>query len=156
MKELDSIAAKTAEEVSALKKKPEAALEKRVVISGALTGITAVAVKSVGGGAMEKPVQLIVKEMLYKANSISERPDIHYRAKLSLLYANNVDGLTALIFLLGHNAGPPLSNELAKVHNAWNIHVRDASLPDTLSLTWTAQGRPPPLLLAGDALVLRP
>jgi hypothetical protein len=125
--------------VAGLKAKPEAELEKRVILSGALSGIMAVAVKSVGGGAMEKPVQLIVKEMLGKAHSISTRPDIHYRAKLALLYANNAHGLTALTFLLGHNAGPPLSNELAKVHNAWNTHVEGASLPDTLSLTWTAQ-----------------
>ncbi|UQZ88004.1 hypothetical protein C4J81_01730 [Deltaproteobacteria bacterium Smac51] len=137
--ELDSIAAKTAEQLAGLKGKPDAALEKRVVLSGSLTGIMAVAVKSVGGGAMEQPIQLIVKETLSKANAVSARPDIHYRAKLSLLYANNVHGLTALTFLLGHNAGPPLSNELAKVHNAWNTHVRDASLPDTMSLTWTAQ-----------------
>ncbi len=137
--ELDAIAAKTAEQKKGLEAKPDGALEKRVLLSGALSGVMAVAVKSVGGGAMEKPVQLIVKEMLYKANSISERPDIHYRAKLSLLYANNVDGLTALIFLLGHNAGPPLSNELAKVHSSWKDHLEDANLPDALSLTWTAQ-----------------
>lgn len=139
--ELDSIAAKTAQEVAGLKAKPEADLEKRVVLSGALASIMAVAVKSVGGGAMEQPTQLIVKEMLAKARAVSERPDIHYRAKLSLLYANHAQGLTALIFLLGHNAGPPLSHELAKVHNAWNSHLREASLPDTLSLTWTAQGQ---------------
>lgn len=137
--ELDSIAAKTAEQLKAAAAKPDGALESRVVLSGALSGIMAVAVKSVGGGAMEQPIQLIVKEMLSKANSISARPDIHYRAKLSLLYVNNVEGLTALTFLLGHNAGPPLSSELARVHSSWNDHVEDASLPDILGLTWTAQ-----------------
>ncbi len=136
--ELDSITAETAEQLEGLGAKPDGILEKRVVLSGVLTGIMAVAVKSVGGGAMEQPIQLIVKKMLSKANKISARPDIHYRAKLYLLYVNNVQGLTALTFLLGHNAGPPLSGELAKVHSSWNDHVEDANLPDTLSLTWTA------------------
>ncbi len=136
--ELEAIIAETAEQLEGLGAKPEGALEKRAVLSGGLTGIMAVAVKSVGGGAMEQPIQLIVKEMLSRANAISARPDIHYRAKLYLLYVNNVQGLTALTFLLGHNAGPPLSGELAKVHSAWNAHVENANLPDTLSLTWTA------------------
>lgn len=136
--ELGSIIAKTAEQLEGLGAKPEGVLEKRVVLSGGLTSIMAVAVKSVGGGAMEQPIQLVVKEMLSRANTISARPDIHYRAKLYFLYVNNVQGLTALTFLLGHNAGPPLSGELAKVHSAWNAHVEDANLPDTLSLTWTA------------------
>jgi hypothetical protein len=110
-----------------------------VVISGALVSLMSVMVGAVGGGVMEQPTRDIMANVVTKADYISKRPDIHYRAKLSFLYANNVQGLGALIFLLGQNAGPPLSAELAVIHGTLNQYGDDLSLPETQSLTWAAQ-----------------
>lgn len=137
--EVEAIAAKTDEQLGTLAPKPESEVERDTALAGALASLMAVTVKSVGGGAMEQPIQIIVKEMVARANGTTDRPDLHYRGKMSLLYANNVQGLTDLTFLLGHNAGPPLSDELARVHNDWSRHLAEASLPAALSLTWTAQ-----------------
>ena len=139
--ELDQVVDKTEEQLAALEGKPDAYLEKRVVLSGAMVSLMSVMVRAVGGGSMEQPVQGILSNVVTKADHISKRPDVHYRAKLSLLYANNIQGLTALVFLLGQNAGPPLSTELAVVHGTLNQYSLDLSLPDIISLTWVAQAQ---------------
>jgi len=141
LSELEEIMDKTEEQFAALEGKPDVVPEKRVVISGALVGLMSVIVRAVGGGSMEQPVQGIMSNVVTKADHISKRPDIHYRAKLSLLYANNIQGLTALVFLLGQNAGPPLSAELAVVHGTLNQYGSDLSLPDIMSMTWVAQAQ---------------
>lgn len=139
--EMEQIVNKTDEQLSALDGKPDALQEKRVTVSGALVSLMSVMVGAVGGGSMEQPVRGILNNVVTKADYISKRPDIHYRAKLSLLYANNIQGLTALVFLLGQNAGPPLSSELAVIHGTMNQHSADLNLPDALSLTWVAQAQ---------------
>jgi hypothetical protein len=141
LEELEKLSAKTAESLLNFGDKVDGGLERRVIISGALASVTSLAVRSVGGGAMEQPVQVVIKDMINKANGISERPDAHYRAKLSLLYANNAQGLTSLVFLLGHNAEPALNRELAAVRNAWNRHSAGGALPDATSLSWAAQAQ---------------
>jgi hypothetical protein len=141
LEELEKLSAKTAETLLNFGDKADGGLERRVIISGALAGVTSLAVRSVGGGAMERPAQLVIKDMINKANDISERPDAHYRAKLSLLYANNAQGLTSLVFLLGHNAEPALNRELTAVRGAWNRHGAGGALPDAMSLSWAAQAQ---------------
>lgn len=139
--ELDQVVATTEEQFAALEGKEDVLPEKRVILSGALVSLMSVLAKTVGGGSMEQPAQRILSNVVTKADHISKRPDIHYRAKLSLLYANNIQGLTAFIFLLGQNAGPPLSSDLAVLHSNLNQYGSGLNLPDVMSLTWVAQAQ---------------
>lgn len=140
-RDLRSIAEQTRKKLATLTDHPELNLEKRVLWSAALVGLASVAVRSLGGGTLARPVERIMKDLVARAEAVDRRSDLHYRAKLSLLYINNLQGFTALIFLLGRNAGPPLSRELAALHGMLNKYGPRRSLPDALSLTWTAQAQ---------------
>ena len=139
--EWQQIREKTKQQLALLNGKPESSLEKRVLLSGALVSLSSVAVRSVGGGSMTRPVRQIITELMEKSKNVNQRSDLHYRAKLSLLYAGNLQGLTALTFLLGMNAGPPLSGDLATLHGTLNKYGPGSSLPQATSLTWTAQAQ---------------
>ena len=139
--ELKHIQKKTRKEILGLDGKPDAAFETRVVLSGSLASVVGVAVRSLGGGTMRQPVRRILEDMVARSEAVNHRPDIHYRAKLSFLYSGNLSGLTAMIFLLGQSAGPPLSQEIAVLHGALNKYGPGSSLPSALSLTAVAQAQ---------------
>lgn len=140
-KELTQIENQTQRQLQALSDREDPDLEKRVVLSGALVSLASVATRSLGGAPMEEPVAALLQALVLKSGEIQKRSDLHYRAKLSLLYANNLKGLTTLVFLLGQTAGPPLSRELALIHRSLNQYGQGHSLPYANSLVWVAQAQ---------------
>jgi len=90
---------------------------------------------------MRQPVRQVLADMVARSEAVNQRQDIHYRAKLSFLYAGNLSGLTAMIFLLGQSAGPPLSQEMAALHGTLNKYGPGSSLPSAMSLTAVAQAQ---------------
>ncbi len=138
-KELTQIDSQTQRQLQALADRED--LEKRVILSGALVSLASVAIRSLGGAPMEEPVGALLQALVVKSGEIQKRSDLHYRAKLSLFYANNLKGLTSLIFLLGQTAGPPLSRELALIHRSLNQYGQGHSLPYANSLVWVAQAQ---------------
>lgn len=139
--ELAQIADEAGRRLVELESLPGSIPEEQVVLSGALAGMMGILVKVVGGAAMEESVNLILKDMALKAEVVESRQDLHYRGRNALTYAGNLQGLTSLVFLLGRNAGPPLSRDLAKVHGSLNRHGAGKKLPDAICLTWTAQAQ---------------
>jgi hypothetical protein len=138
---LTEIQNQTRDRLAALSGQNDIGLEKRVVLSGALVSLASVTVRSLGGAPMEQPVNVILNNLTLKIEETNQRIDLHYRAKMTLLYTANIKGLTALIFLLGQNAGPPLSGELAIIHRSLNQYGQDHNLPYANSLTWVAQAQ---------------
>ncbi len=139
--EWQRIREKTKRQLTEMSQKTDSVLEKKVILSGALVGLSSIIVRSVGGGPMTRPVREKISELMDNAQEINKRPDLHYRAKLSLLYAGNLQGLTAMTFILGMNAGPPLSEKLAILHGTLNKYGPGSSLAQALGLTWTAQAQ---------------
>ncbi|MDR0881780.1 MAG: hypothetical protein LBP55_04475 [Candidatus Adiutrix sp.] len=139
--ELRRIDRQTLDKINLLLGRPEVRLEKRVILSGALAALVSVAVRSLGGGPTGPLVRRIIQGLISQAEEVSGRSELHYRARLSLLYVGNLQTLTALVLLLGQSAGPPLSQELAALHRSLNEHGPGLGLPDAVGLIWTAQAQ---------------
>ena len=139
--ELNSIQFETASQLADLDDRPDNGPEKRVILSGALASLMGVAVKSIGGATTTESVRLIMEDTVAKARAVGFRTDLHFRGRMSLLYAANLQSLTSLTFLLGRDTGPPLNRELAVIHSGLNQHGPDGGLPRAICLTWTAQAQ---------------
>jgi|GEM_PF-3370197 hypothetical protein len=131
----------TRDKLDRLTNQPQREMEKRVILSGALVGLATVAVRSLGGNLLSPQVEDLVRQWLARSESLSRRSDLHYRAKLQLMYIDNLRRLTALIFVLGRQAGPPLSRELALLHGNLNLYGPKRGLPEAQSLIWAAQAQ---------------
>lgn len=139
--ELASIKSETYSQLAALEGRSDDGPEKKVILSGALTSLMGLAVRSIGGGPTGESVRLIMKDTVVKARTIGFRTDLHFRGRMSLLYAANIQSLASLMFLLGRDAGPPLNRELAVIHANLNKYGPDGGLPRAMCLTWTAQAQ---------------
>jgi hypothetical protein len=53
----------------------------------------------------------ITEDMLNRAEIIAIRRDIHYRARLDLLYLNNVQSLASMLFLIAESPNSPFASE---------------------------------------------
>lgn len=131
----------TRAKLARLTRQPQRELEKRVVLSGALVALATVAVRSLGGNILGPQMEGLVRDWLERSEALSRRSDLHYRARLQLLYIGNLRRLTALIFVLGRQAGPPLSRELALLHGHLNLYGPKRGLPGAQSLIWAAQAQ---------------
>lgn len=131
----------TRHKLARLEGQPQRALEKRVVLSGALVALATVAIRSLGGNLLNPQMEGLVKDWLERTELLSRRVDLHYRARLQLLYIGNLRRLTALVFILGRQAGPYLGRELAQLHGNLNLYGPKRGLPGAQSLIWAAQAQ---------------
>lgn len=131
----------TRDKLARLDGQPQRALEKRVVLSGALVALATVAIRSLGGNLLNPQMEGLVNDWLERTEILSRRVDLHYRARLQLLYIGNLRRLTALVFILGRQAGPPLGRELAQLHGNLNTYGPKRGLPGAQSLIWAAQAQ---------------
>jgi hypothetical protein len=85
----------------------------------------------------------IVTRLVEKAKKASDRKDVHYQARMELLYFNNAQAVARTHFLLASSPSSPLASEAKSLEAAWDEHLKAAnnSLADQISLTWltTAQ-----------------
>lgn len=131
----------TRNKLARLGEQPQQALEKRVILSGALVALATVAIRSLGGNLLNPQMEGLVKNWLERTEILSRRVDLHYRARLQLMYISNLRRLTALIFIFGRQAGPSLSRELAQLHGNLNLYSPKRGLPGAQSLIWAAQAQ---------------
>jgi len=84
----------------------------------------------------------IMEDMLNRADIISYRKDIHYQARMDLLYLNNAQSMTSMNFLLARLIKPMLK-EAETVESAWLSHINeeDNQVSDQISLTWVANAQ---------------
>lgn len=131
----------TGDKLARLTNQPQRELEKRVILSGALVSLATVGIRSLGGNLLSPQLEGLVRDWVERAETLSRRSDLHYRARLQLLYISNLRHLTALVFVLGRQAGPPLSRELAMLHGNLNHYGPKRGLPGAQSLIWAAQAQ---------------
>jgi hypothetical protein len=118
---------------------PDAFLEKEALSRG-LMGLGSIIIHSFGPEPSET-AELILATVTEETRALSRRKDIHFRARLALIYAAQVQALTEILFLLGPAAGPPLHPALEEIKAALEKSGADPRLPTTLSLLWTAQAQ---------------
>ncbi|MDR2353992.1 MAG: hypothetical protein LBF22_12740 [Deltaproteobacteria bacterium] len=86
-------------------------------------------------------VEDIVADLVNQAEVIASRRDIHLKARLDLLYQNNVSNLTKMLFLLAKSPRSPLLQEdiLALEDSLEELTtVTNPELPNKISLTMVA------------------
>ncbi|MDR1110459.1 MAG: hypothetical protein LBP92_07145, partial [Deltaproteobacteria bacterium] len=81
--------------------------EAKVFWSNRLTALA-----SIMGGLGARPGQRgelddLVEDLLNRAEVVARRTDIHYQAKMELLYLNNAQSLTLILFLMAKADGSP-------------------------------------------------
>jgi hypothetical protein len=114
--------------------------EEKVLWSNRLCTLTTI----LGGMVLSAPrkdeLDNIVEDLLNRAEVVAARTDIHYQAKMELLYLNDAQGLTSILFLLAGAAGSPVAREAAQLEELWRGHVSQpgTQVSDMLSLTWVA------------------
>jgi hypothetical protein len=70
----------------------------------------------------------ILEDLLNRADIISSRRDIHYQAKMDILYLNNVQSLTNMFFLLSTLPESSIHEVATNLKNEWDLSLRDQAL----------------------------
>jgi hypothetical protein len=85
----------------------------------------------------------VVEDMLNRAEVISRRTDVHYQARMELLYLNNSQSLARMLFLMGKSPSSPVVAEAEALERAWLKHLADGAAPvsDLSSVTWVANAQ---------------
>jgi hypothetical protein len=85
----------------------------------------------------------IIEDMLNRADIIAHRKDIHYQARMDLLYLNNAQSMTAMNILLARSTRSPIIKEAEMVESAWLSHIseEDNQVSDQISLTWVTNAQ---------------
>jgi hypothetical protein len=82
----------------------------------------------------------IMDDLLNRAEIIAARKDVHYQARLDLLYLNNVQSLTGMFFLLSALPDSSIREVATQMENELEIALRDPDLKvsDKISLSLVA------------------
>ena len=140
--ELRSVRAEAIDKLKAVRDKPGAVWEKKNIIAEALARQISATANALGGAPMRRPTGEIMARLADKTGEISKRTDLHYRARMRLLYLAYLRELTSLTFLVGLSAGPPLSGQMASIHAELNRQGPAlASETHSEGLLWTAQAQ---------------
>jgi hypothetical protein len=82
----------------------------------------------------------IMEDLLNKAEIIAARKDVHYQARLDLLYLNNVQSLTGMFFLLSTQSDSDIREEAILMEAELDAALRDPDLKvsDKIALSLVA------------------
>jgi hypothetical protein len=107
--------------------------------------ISAIAASLVKVKAVEQNQALedLVADMVNRAAVVANRDDIHYLGRMNLLYLNNAQGLTSILFLLAKSEGSPFIEQAGDMEKAWREHMdqKDSQVADLVSLTWVTNAQ---------------
>ncbi|MDR1546865.1 MAG: hypothetical protein LBU12_09210 [Deltaproteobacteria bacterium] len=116
--------------------------EAKVLWSNRLCAAASALLKLAGDGRAAE-IDDLVEDMINRAEVIAQRKDVHYQARMDLLHLNNVQSLTAMMFLMADLGPASSSSEVAELKAAWLRHVGEAGsqVADLISLTWVANAQ---------------
>jgi hypothetical protein len=127
---VDSVKART---------QPAQLAEMKVFWSNRLVALYPLVVKLI---APEKEQELldVTEDLLNRAEIIASRRDIHYQARMDLLYLNNVQTLTSMFFLLSTQKDSSIRDVASIMEDDWELTTKDQNLKvaDKISLALVA------------------
>ncbi|MDR2368965.1 MAG: hypothetical protein LBF58_12830 [Deltaproteobacteria bacterium] len=93
--------------------------------------------------AQRQGVADLVEDLLNRSEVVARRTDIHYQAKMELLYLNNAQSVTRVLFLLAKDGPPNVADRAMAMERAWDNHMtkNDLRVADRVSLTWVANAQ---------------
>ncbi|MDR0621196.1 MAG: hypothetical protein LBJ61_04905 [Deltaproteobacteria bacterium] len=85
----------------------------------------------------------LVTDLLNRSEVVASRTDIHYQAKMELLYLNDAQSLTSVLFLMAKGQDSPIAEEAEIMERNWENHLNqtDLQVADRISLTWVANAQ---------------
>lgn len=139
---LRAIRSEARDKLEAVKDRPGAVWEKKTIVSEAAALLALATSRTMGGAPMRRPTDEIMARLQSRTAEIEKRTDIHYRARMRLLYQLRLRELTSLVFLMGLSAGPPISGQMAAIHAELNRNAASlVSETHSEGLIWTAQAQ---------------
>jgi hypothetical protein len=104
---------------------PAKIAEARVYWSNRIVVITSLLIKLL---SPEKAHELedILDDLLNRAEVIATRRDVHYQARMDLLYLNNVQSQSIMLFLLAKDKDSSISQSAEAMEAAWEERIADS------------------------------
>jgi hypothetical protein len=106
------------------KSQPAKIAEAKVYWSNRIVVHTSLLIKLIApekAGALED----MIDDLLNRAEVIATRRDVHYQARMDLLYLNNMQTLTGMQFLVATDKVSPISAEAATMEDSWEERIQD-------------------------------
>ncbi|MDR1658461.1 MAG: hypothetical protein LBT47_13110 [Deltaproteobacteria bacterium] len=120
-----------------LKTKPTQLAEDRVFWSNRLSTMATIVIK------LQNPDQMLelenqIVDLINRSEVISRREDIHYQARMELLYLNNAQGLASMLFLMAKSDDSPIIEQAQAMETAWQKHIEtgDSQVATQNTLAW--------------------
>jgi hypothetical protein len=85
----------------------------------------------------------LVEDLINRSEVVASRTDIHYQAKMELLYLNNAQSLSRILFLVSGEKNSPIAQTAQQMERAWLDHLdqTDLQVSDRVTLTWVANAQ---------------
>jgi hypothetical protein len=106
------------------KSKPAKIAEARVYWSNRIVVLTSLLVKLAAPDNI-KELDDIIDDLLNRAEVIASRRDVHYQARMDLLYLNNTQSLSSMLFLLATDRRSPIKQEAVDMEDSWEDRIDD-------------------------------
>jgi hypothetical protein len=113
---------------------PAQLAETKVFWSNRLVALFPLVIKTVAVSSASE-LDDIVEDLLNRAEIIASRRDIHYQARMELLYLNNVQSLANMFFLLATLPESSIREAAADIKNEWELSMRDQDLMVALKVS---------------------
>jgi hypothetical protein len=121
------------------KAEPAKLAETKVFWANRLVALFPLIVK-VTAPSKDSELEDIMDDLLNKAEIIAARKDVHFQARLDLLYLNNVQSFTSMFFLLSTLPDSAIREETIPIENELEVALRDPDLKvsDKIALSLVA------------------
>ncbi|MDR2406145.1 MAG: hypothetical protein LBE27_07240 [Deltaproteobacteria bacterium] len=124
------------------KSQPAKIAEARVYWSNRIVIMTSLLIKVLSPEKYQN-LEDIMDDLLNRAEVIATRRDVHYQARMDLLYLNNVQSISSMLFLLAKDSGSAIGESAAAMEDRWEERIADSdfqvSEKTSLSLVSNAQ-----------------
>jgi hypothetical protein len=114
--------------------------EDKVFWSNRLTALASILGGLRAKGDQRSELEDLVEDLLNRAEVVARRTDIHYQGKMELLYLNNAQAVTLILFMIAKSEGSPIAGQAKEMEEAWLKHTGPDSgqVADRIGLTWVA------------------
>ncbi|MDR2387866.1 MAG: hypothetical protein LBE80_09830 [Deltaproteobacteria bacterium] len=85
----------------------------------------------------------LIEDLINRSEVVARRTDIHYQAKMELLYLNNAQSLSRVLFLISMDKNSPIAPNAREMEEAWLDHLSqsDLKVSDRVTLTWVTNAQ---------------
>jgi hypothetical protein len=122
LKEFNVVAASSA--TGKARSQPAKIAEARVYWSNRIVVLTSLLIR-LASSDKAKALEDITDDLLNRSEVIASRRDVHYQARMDLLYLNNMQSLTSMLFLMASDSRSPVAAHAMEMESDWEQRIAD-------------------------------